>query len=659
MSEVEAKLAKMLEDYHRRRALGQNPTAKDYREQAGEAYDEFRGVLEAEVALDEAMDPETRPVLPLPFGDYTLLRELGRGGMGVVYEALHRELGRKVALKVMKTGFDTSPASLERFRREARAIAQIRHDNIVDVYEVGETDDRPFYAMSLVEGRSLAELAKTGELPAPLKLAAAMADVADALHHLHEKGIVHRDVKPGNIMVEPSGRLVLADFGIARALQSESITATGESLGTPLYMSPEQLLGERSAINGRTDVYALGATLYELWGGRRVFEADDVRELIRCILTERPRPLREIAPSLPRGCSDLVLKALEKENADRYESAAAMRDDLRALAHGSRVRGRPTSRFKRGRRWARRSWLPLATAAAVITSISVFAALQPPEPAEVAIACVPVAQVWINGEDHGTTPIRDLKVAPGTYELILRRAGWKERRLPLKLSEGAQWRKEFLLQPEDPGDPAALEILAQEFELQMEKWEEAERQRGAIDDRAIQILYPRGSVRLEDLDSYRFDVGAAFDQEGAIVFKVGEKTLYERALTDEWPEMLRSVQKLPELALEAGATITWGFFPKEGRPVTATFTVVERDLAGKVAALHDRFKELDHLIRMQLEAQILLDAGLDWAAYTKARAVTDKLQKAPKPHAIMKTALERLDLRDTALWNEFLRNAPR
>ena len=176
-----------------------------------------------------------------------------------------------MAVKVLRTGFDTSPEAIERFRREAVACAQVRHDNIVEVYESGDVDGRPFYAMALLRGRSLSRLIRSGPMPTPQETCRRLADVADALHTLHEHGIIHRDIKPSNIMIEESGRMVLADFGLARTLVSAALTKTGEALGTPLYMSPEQLMGRGDEVNRRSDVYGLGATLYEVFAGHPPF----------------------------------------------------------------------------------------------------------------------------------------------------------------------------------------------------------------------------------------------------------------------------------------------------------------------------------------------------------------------------------------------------
>ncbi|MCK6459739.1 MAG: serine/threonine protein kinase, partial [Planctomycetes bacterium] len=354
---MEDLLATLLDDYVARRQRGERPSLEDYRLAAGASFERLARLLEAESSFDEALKEEEGD-LPRPFGSYTLLREIGRGAAGIVYEA--RRGDRTVALKVLRQGFDESPDAVARFRREAGACARVRHDHIVEILDAGEAEGRPYYAMTLHEGRSLSALARSDALPEPLELARRLAKVADALHTIHSEGIVHRDVKPANIMADAKGRMVLADFGLARSAGAATLTRTGEALGTPLFMSPEQLLGDRARVDGRTDVYGLGATLYDLLAGRPLFDARDWPELVRAILEERPKPLHEVAPGIPVELSRIVMKALEKQPEDRYADAAAMRDDLLAFADGRAVAGRPVSGMRLRLRRLRGSWRPLA-----------------------------------------------------------------------------------------------------------------------------------------------------------------------------------------------------------------------------------------------------------------------------------------------------------
>ena len=291
--------------------------------------------------------PESLPDaagLPRRFGPYTLVRELGRGGMGVVFEATDRVLGRRVALKLLADGCDDE--GRERFRREARATAQVRHPNIVEVYARGVIARRPYYAMALIPGRSLDAMARAGTLPRPRELAGRLAEVADALDVLHRAGVVHRDVKPSNIIVERSGRLVLADFGLAR-FGDAKLTASGHVFGTPAYMSPEQVDGAPENVDGRTDVYSLGASLYELIAGRPMFLAHEPGGMLRAIREDAPPRLRDRVPDVDGALEAIVLRAVEKRKEDRFESAGDLRDALLAYAAGEPVDGRPVSRASR------------------------------------------------------------------------------------------------------------------------------------------------------------------------------------------------------------------------------------------------------------------------------------------------------------------------
>jgi len=339
-----------LEDYHRRKAMGEAPEPDQYREMLGDDYDEFVRILQAASVIDRRPPGGSGMGLPRGFGEYILLRELGRGAVGVVFDAIHRKRGTRVALKVLQTRLDADPIALARFEREARACAGLRHDHIVEVLDAGEAQGRPFFAMAPLSGITLAQAAKVRVDAAEIALAA--AGVADALQALHDAGVVHRDVKPANIMLLDDGRMVLADFGLAYTVTLDGLTRTGEAMGTPLYMSPEQLVGNHEHLDGRTDVYGLGATLYEVLAGQPMFDrrdsrdSRDPRDLMRLILDERPPALETRREDIPPALNNIVMKAIEKRRDDRYPTAAALRDDLLALSRGEAVRGRPVSRTR-------------------------------------------------------------------------------------------------------------------------------------------------------------------------------------------------------------------------------------------------------------------------------------------------------------------------
>ncbi|MBI3268540.1 MAG: protein kinase [Planctomycetes bacterium] len=298
-------------------------------------------------------------------GDYVLVRELGRGGMGVVYEALQPSLNRRVALKLLSLG-SLAPESVARFRREAESAGRLSHPNIVRVFGAGQEGSLPYYAMEFVEGESLASLLARGRVE-PERVARLLVQAADALAYAHGQGIVHRDVKPANLLVGPADHVFIADFGLARDAAAATMTGTGSVFGTPAYMSPEQAKGLRREVDPRTDVYALGATLYESLAGRAVFEGETVADVLYRIINEEPRPISPRDRRCPPDLETIALKALEKERARRYASAGELKDDLLRFLAGEHIRARPQGWIGKGLRRARRYRAVLATAATIVT----------------------------------------------------------------------------------------------------------------------------------------------------------------------------------------------------------------------------------------------------------------------------------------------------
>ena len=261
-------------------------------------------------------------------GDYELLEEVGRGGQGVVFRARQKSLNRTVALKVISLGQWASKAHLKRFRREAEAAASLDHPGIVPIYEVGERDGSCYFSMKFVEGGQLDEVVR--RTPMSIRQAAELiAKVARTVHYAHEHGILHRDIKPGNILLDEKGEPHLTDFGLARLLDTESsVTRTMEVLGTPSYMAPEQAAGETTKLSKRTDVYGLGAVLYQLLTGQPPFAGGTTYETIRLLLDTEPRQPRLLNPKIDRDLSTICLKCLEKDPQRRYSSALALAEDL-------------------------------------------------------------------------------------------------------------------------------------------------------------------------------------------------------------------------------------------------------------------------------------------------------------------------------------------
>jgi hypothetical protein len=305
--------------------------------------------------LDQTAQPGDAAPPPLPRVEgYEVIDVLGAGGMGVVYKALQVALRRPVALKMILAGPVVAEADRRRFRTEAEAAARLNHPNIVQVYEVGEQDQRPFLALEFVPGGSLAEQLQDGPLP-PRRAAEVLAVLAGAVRHAHEQGIVHRDLKPANVLLTEQGVPKVADFGLAKLLDADQAqTRTGAILGTPGYMAPEQALGRAGDVGPRTDVYALGAILYELLTGRPPFTGATVLETLEQVRSLDPVPPRRVQPHCPRDLETVCLKCLEKDPARRYQSAQALAEDLGRFREGRPVLARPTPARERLAKWARR-----------------------------------------------------------------------------------------------------------------------------------------------------------------------------------------------------------------------------------------------------------------------------------------------------------------
>jgi predicted Ser/Thr protein kinase len=301
------------------------------------------------------------------FLDYELLGEIGAGGSGVVYRARHRTLGRLVALKVLRD-LPAVPSSAARFRAEAEAIAGLDHPNIVPLYDAGEHEGRLFYAMKFIDGADLCKCAPTLQGD-PQKIARLLAAVAQAVQHAHERGVLHRDLKPGNIVLDNAGEPYLLDFGLARGLEDAAhLTSTGVVVGTPAYMAPEQALG-RKDLTPAADVYSLGVILYELLTDRLPFRGETTYQTLQAVLRGGPALPRWLNPDVSRDLEAVCLKCLEKDPRKRYASAAHLATDLRRVQYGVPVQARRAGGVhgflrRRGRGLA---WLCLAAVAIALT----------------------------------------------------------------------------------------------------------------------------------------------------------------------------------------------------------------------------------------------------------------------------------------------------
>jgi hypothetical protein len=292
------------------------------------------------------------PSLETP--DFEVLEAVGRGGMGVVYRAWQPALKRVVALKVLTDGAASSPARLQRFRTEAEAAARLRHPNIVQIHAIGQGADGPWLALEWVDGGGLDVRLRQG--PFDVRVAAELVrTLASAVQHAHAAGVVHRDLKPANVLLCADGTPKITDFGLARFLgDADGPTRTGELLGTPGYMAPEQAAGRAAGAGPATDVWALGAILYECLTGRRAFNAPTWQDALRQVQEEEPPAPRALRGDVPRDLEAICLKCLSKAPADRYASAQDLTDDLGRWLVGEPVRARPPSLWRRADRWVRR-----------------------------------------------------------------------------------------------------------------------------------------------------------------------------------------------------------------------------------------------------------------------------------------------------------------
>jgi len=297
----------------------------------------------------------SQPEVPREFGDYELLEEVGRGGQGVVFRAWQKSLNRTVAVKIIGIGQLTTSAQLKRLRREAAAAAKLNHPGIVPVYEVGERDGTYYFSMRFVEGDCLDNVVSRG-LISVRQAAELIAKVARTAHYAHEHGILHRDIKPGNILLDASGEPQLTDFGLARLVEPGStVTGSLEIMGTPSYMAPEQAVGNNGAVGRATDVYGLGAVLYELLTGHPPFAGATTYETIHLLLDSEPRQPRQWNRKIDRDLSAICLKCLEKGPRHRYASALALAEDLERWLRHEPIRAKRSGFFTHARKWVHRN----------------------------------------------------------------------------------------------------------------------------------------------------------------------------------------------------------------------------------------------------------------------------------------------------------------
>jgi serine/threonine-protein kinase len=358
-------------------------TAEDFRAASTGNLDSARAAtLDFQRPLDTSLVSEvTLPTrLPTTIGVYDIRRELGRGGMGVVYLANHRVLDRQVALKMVLNATHANAAQLLRFSTEARAVAHLQHPNIVQIFEVGEHEGLPYFSLEYVNGPSLRDWQGAKPIE-PREAAQIVEKLARAMQYAHDFQILHRDLKPANVLMTSAGIPKISDFGLAKRLSDDgdsASTRTGTVMGTPSYMSPEQDRGEIKQLTPATDQYSLGAILYELLTGRPPFLAPGPVDTIQQVVHEEPIPPRRTQPRLPIDIETICLKALQKDPNKRYADCSALADDLRHFLAGEPICARPVGNVERLQRWCRRNpklaALSFTSAASLVAVVVILAA---------------------------------------------------------------------------------------------------------------------------------------------------------------------------------------------------------------------------------------------------------------------------------------------
>jgi serine/threonine-protein kinase len=387
---VDLKLAEVMDRYSRQVEQGLDPDPEaclaEHPELAGDLAECLQGLAAMAELRNSVLPPEAAPPFePRRLGDFELVRKIGGGGMGEVYEARQLRLGRTVALKLLLPGQLSAPSGRQRFRQEAEAAARLRHPGIVQIYDV-ELEGEPYFTMEYVAGPSLSERLAQG--PLPIREAAEIVrQTALAIAHAHQQGVLHRDLKPSNVLLDEQGRPRVTDFGLAKRLDVDAgLTLSGQVMGTPSYMSPEQAAGKVSQIGPRSDVYGLGAILYELLTGRRPFLGATVSETLQQVQHQEPVPPEKLNFRIPFELSVICLKCLHKDPERRYASAQALAEDLRAFLEGRPIQARPETMLFRlyhavrhepypeimeRRRLAHKAWLALL----VCVGVTVLAGL--------------------------------------------------------------------------------------------------------------------------------------------------------------------------------------------------------------------------------------------------------------------------------------------
>ena len=571
--ERDHRIAACLEDYRRRQSLGEDVQPDAYREELGEGFRDFLDILEAETLFEVGLQ-ESVERLPRTFGPYTLLSEIGRGTGGVVYAAVHRDLGRGVAIKVLRTGLDTDPEARLRFQREAATCSRLRNDHVVPIYDFGYVDRVPYYAMPKIVGTSLRDLRSPKGAEEVAVWCTRFADLLAGLRELHAVGVVHRDIKPSNILLDEHDRLVLVDFGLARDVNAVSVTQTGDVLGTPMYMSPEQIMCRFDEVDARTDIYCLGTTMYEVFVGAPRFAAAPIYDLMQAVTARRPKEPRQRNPAIPAALNRVILKCIEPRREDRYPSVQALESDLRAIATGNPVASRPVGRLQRLARRVRpnrKSVGVMALAAAVGVA---FWSVRASRPAELVLKSFEGVEVSIDGGDfRPVAPV--LRVPAGRRRLAFRREGHVPLTKHLTLDPGDRVTGTILLPPVSPEDGAAVRRLIQLLGAEPMQFQQLPGALRMSHAPPVTLYWPRGSVRSDgDLLTMAWHTSDAFDEDAELRVLRGRDVLHRAAFDPRGGFEVVPLPASVRQAVSARDQLTWGVYAGDKAVAAAQMRVV-------------------------------------------------------------------------------------
>jgi peroxiredoxin/tRNA A-37 threonylcarbamoyl transferase component Bud32 len=486
---------------------------------------------------------------------YQILDELGRGGMGVVYKARQLRLNRVVALKMILAGAHAGTKEQERFRSEAEAVAKLQHPNIVQIYEVSESEGRPYFSLEYVDGGSLAQQLD-GTPQAARKSAELVAAVARAMDAAHKQNVVHRDLKPANVLLTRDGKPKVTDFGLAKHMDSEQgQTRTGAILGTPSYMAPEQAAGRNREIGPAADVYALGAILYEMLTGRPPFRGETPMDTMLQVVGDEPIPPTRLQPKLARDLETICLKCLQKMPGKRYASAAALADDLDSFLSGSPIQARPVGPVERGLKWVRRR--PAAAALMAVSSIAAFSLVLGGWvfSARLASALATASEQRQAAEKNEAEAQRQKDLAAATFQKRIEEVDKLIARLDGRLAitpNSETLRMEFLQEfrgssermlKENPNDPSARRQMAYVYRLIGDVWYQSFR-----DYTAAEEIYQK-ALGIQQQLVKEFPEAVIYHNELARTFAQRAQMLRDqRKFGDSQAEYRRAIRELDEVA---------------------------------------------------------------------------------------------------------------